>query len=235
MPNKKGKLLRKCLRYVDSAFLKYPTRLRWVAFDADKFEQLLTRFSELNESMKSNLALEKIYQFEKRHETTQLEVVRLYKRFDELSDISRSCHCLRLDHDLGRSWRDSNEKLLERLARLKALNITVNKGDLPFENDVAAQAELRVPLPDDLKLIASQLKLQGNPKEDNYQRVSGTFNDITVWVEWKSYSIESTVSECSFIENRIARLTTLLLKSPETTEKLHLPAALGYVHDPTLS
>ncbi|KAI0845350.1 prion-inhibition and propagation-domain-containing protein [Daldinia vernicosa] len=233
--HKKGELLRKCLRYAESASIRYTRRLRWVLFDADKFEQLLTRFSELNKSMQSHLLLEKIRQFQQLQEATQIEIVQRPEKVDELSDIIRSCRCLRQDDDSGRSWRDSNEKLLERLARLKALNIMVDKGDSSCENDMTAQAGLKVPLPDDLKLITSQLKLQDDPKKDNYQRVSGKFNDITVWVEWKSYDEEIPVSECRSIEIRIARLVTLLLKSPENPEKLHLPAALGYVHDPTFA
>ncbi|KAI1463536.1 prion-inhibition and propagation-domain-containing protein [Daldinia caldariorum] len=217
-------------------FSKLPTRLRWVVSDADRFERLLARFIALNKSLDFILKPDQRSQFLQFQEITQLEFVRLHDKVDQILEFERSRHRLPSGHGSGGSSQGSNEnsyRLLERLTRFKALNMSVIDDGVSYENDAAAQPLLRVPLSDDLKLSLSAVKLQDNQKEDKSQRVSGTFNDAAVWIEWKCYDEDISEFYCRFIENRIERLATLLLKNPENPEKLHLPAALGYVHDPS--
>ncbi|KAF3066386.1 hypothetical protein GL218_09150 [Daldinia childiae] len=184
--------------------------------------------------MHFSLELEQRRQYIQLQETTQVQVLRAHDKLDQVIELIRSLY-LPLRHGPEGLRQDSDENMfngLERLARFKALSITVAGGDLSCENGIAAQVGVRVPLLDGLKLAVSQLKFLGNQEENDSQRVLGTFDATSVWIEWKNYDPESTTLACRFIENRIARLTALLLKNPENPERLQLPASLGYVHDP---
>ncbi|KAI1802549.1 prion-inhibition and propagation-domain-containing protein [Daldinia bambusicola] len=230
-----GKVLRRCLQYAGGVFSKFSTRLRWVVSDAARFEKLVIRFIDLNRSLYLVLNPEQRDQFLWQQDRTQVEVLRRRNNVDQIPELWRSCRCLPSDRNSGRSSQGPNKislRVLETLARFKAINTLTTDDGLPYESDAAAQGLLGVSRSDDLKLSLSEVELQDNQKEDKSQRVSGTFNGDAVWIEWKCYDVESSDSYCRFIERRIEHLTTLLLKNPDNPEKLHLPAARGYVHDP---
>ncbi|KAI1656055.1 hypothetical protein F4813DRAFT_365171 [Daldinia decipiens] len=123
MMGRKEKLRRKTIEYADT-LLKYPTRLRWVVFDATKFEKLLARFSELNNSMHSNLELEQRREHFQLQEATQLQALQVHDKLDQVVDLVRSLR-LHVDHGQGVLERDSNGKTtfnnLKQLARFKAI------------------------------------------------------------------------------------------------------------------
>ncbi|KAI1135466.1 prion-inhibition and propagation-domain-containing protein [Hypoxylon sp. FL0543] len=227
-------LRQKSLQYADT-FMKCPARLRWAVFDGTKFEQLIARFAELNNSMHFSLELEQRRRHFQLQEATQMQVLQVHDKLDQVFELIQSLRLPPLHSSQKASPESSSREPfdnLERLARFKALSMTVGHGD-SYEVDAGHRIGLEVPSPRSLELPIAHLELGRNQRQQDVQRVAGTYKETPVWVEWKYYDERRTtlVHEC--IEDRIARLATLLRKNPEKPEELRLPAAVGYVHDPT--
>ncbi|KAI1207427.1 prion-inhibition and propagation-domain-containing protein [Annulohypoxylon truncatum] len=232
-PSKRDKLREKSLRYAD-AVLKCPIGLRWAVFDAAKFEQLLARFSELNNSMHLSLELDQRRHYMRLQETSHIQILQVHDKLDQIVELIQSLrlspHC-----DLTSSSQGLDQGVpntLERLARFKALSMAASRGELPCEDDVMVQVGLEIPSPGDLELLLSQIELHGGQRQHGNQRVTGKYGDTPIWVEWKGYDENTTTLEYRSVGNRITRLAALLLKHPDTPQELRLPTSLGYVHDP---
>ncbi|KAI1441661.1 prion-inhibition and propagation-domain-containing protein [Annulohypoxylon stygium] len=231
---KRETLRQRSLKYAD-AVLKCPIGLRWAVFDAAKFEQLLSRFSELNNSMHFSLELDQRRKHMELQETSHMQILQAHNKLDQIVNLIRSIslcsHC-----DPGTLSLDSCEgapSTLECLARFKALSMTAgHEEDLSHEKEAMAQIELEIPSPGSLELLLSQIELYGCQREHGTGRVIGRYGDTPIWVEWKGYDESSTTLAYRCVENRITRLAALLLKSPDTPRELMLPTSLGYIHDP---
>ncbi|KAI1458532.1 prion-inhibition and propagation-domain-containing protein [Annulohypoxylon moriforme] len=233
-PEKRESLRQKSLRYAD-AVLKCPKGLRWAAFDAAKFEQLLARFSELNNSMHFYLESDQRRQHIELQERTHIQILQVHDKLDQIVDLVRS---LRLSPrcDSGVSFQDSDEivpSTLERLARFKALSMAASNECLPCEKDDIVRIGLEIPLSRDLELPLSQIELYGGRGQHDTQKITGEYGGTPVWIEWKGYDESNTTLAYRCVENRITRLAALLLKNPDTPRELMLPTSLGYIHDPT--
>ncbi|KAI0880959.1 prion-inhibition and propagation-domain-containing protein [Annulohypoxylon maeteangense] len=227
-------LRQKALKYADTV-LKCPIGLRWAVFDAAKFEQLLARFSELNNSMHFSLELGQRLHHIELQERSHMQILQVHEKLDQVVELVRSLHLL--PHcNSGASSQGSDEGVhstLERLARFKALSMTVGLQDLPCEEDTIVQIGLEVPSPGDLELLLSQVELYEDQKQLGIHRVMGKYGGTPIWVEWKGYDKSSTTLAYRCVETRIIRLAALLLKNPDTPRKLRLPTSLGYIHDPS--
>ncbi|KAI1090516.1 prion-inhibition and propagation-domain-containing protein [Rostrohypoxylon terebratum] len=228
-------LRQRSLKYAD-AVLKCPIGLRWAVFDAAKFEQLLSRFSELNDSMHFSLELDQRRQYMELQETSHMQILQAHNKLDQIVELIRSISLS--SHDGPRALpQDSCESApstLERLARFKALSLTADhEEDFSCEEEEMAQIKLEIPLPGSLELLLSQIELYRCPKQHSTGRVIGRYGGAPIWVEWKGYDESSTTLAYRCVENRITRLAALLLKNPDTPQELRLPASLGYIHDPS--
>ncbi|KAI1385244.1 prion-inhibition and propagation-domain-containing protein [Hypoxylon trugodes] len=226
-------LRQKALRYADIV-LKCPTMLRWAMFDATKFEQLLAKLTELNNSMHFSLEFKQRCRYLQFQETTQLQFLHLFTKLDQVVELLRS---LRLppQNSLDGSQADSDDgvlKTLGQLARFKALYISVDDDNLPSEENITARIGLQISSPGSLKLSLSHLKFREDQEEQKAQRVAGTYDNALVWVEWKDYGEWNTTLAYSYVEDRVARLAALFLDNPDKPRGLRLPTAHGYVHDP---
>ncbi|KAI0381133.1 prion-inhibition and propagation-domain-containing protein [Hypomontagnella monticulosa] len=223
------KLRLRCLKYADTV-LQCPTRLRWAVFDAAKLEQLLMKLSELNSSLHFNLELAQKQRHIQLQEATHMQILKVHNRLDQVAGLIQSLHlCPRGDPGGSSSNLNSDGfDNLERLARFKALSISVGDGGSAYDSNIGTQVGLAVPPPENLILSISQLEFR---EDDRALRVCGTYDSKAVWVEWKSYDDVDTVLAYHCIKDRIERLTTLLANNASKPEELRLPDALGYIDD----
>ncbi|OTA95991.1 hypothetical protein M434DRAFT_393285 [Hypoxylon sp. CO27-5] len=233
-PSKRETLRQACLQFADKC-LECPMRLRWATFDATKFEQLLARFSDLNNLMHSNLEFAQRCQYIQVQEDMYIRVLQSCHKLDQVIELIQS---LRLPTDHipgGSSWgsNDNTFSALGGLARFMALNMTVGEEAFSHDKDTVARMALEAPSRESVELAVLELNTQAKENEKDIQRAAGTYNSTAVWVEWKYYDNFNATLTLDYVKDRIARLAVLLHKKSEKPQELRLPAALGYVHDPS--
>ena len=200
-------------------------RLRWVAFDKVAFEQLLCRFSALNDSMTGLLDARLQAEIHQAVNDTNRGVLMLHH---QIADIQRLVLALDVKIDTSRTTmttytalngkitpRPPPLELLKQLAQFKAFNevIEPSRRQAPYGQNITDHLNLRQK---DLKIDRSRLsnngdgisdeQLYGHRTEAVYTAPDGS--NHRVWIEWRDYDIHGLGRKHT--TERIKRLAALL-------------------------
>lgn len=241
-PRTKTSLESKALVYVEKV-RRYPKRIRWVAFDRERFETLLAQLSALNDAMTSLLDAQQQFTLHQAQTRTSMQVLELNDKIDHLLQIFEAgqmqLSTAQFADDLRRlrlepspsvsSLKQQDGEVLAELARFKALKIAMSphEGSSVFDSG-------RPGMRPAVSLVASECKvLRSSPATytADIERSDGLHGNEAVWMEWKYYDpILHPGQPDPNTERRISILADLL-SNPQKPAIFHTPACVGYFND----
>lgn len=222
-------------------------RLRWAAFDKDAFEDLLRRFSTLNDNMTDILDARLQTEIHRTTQDTNRGVLQLHKDLSSLHrlvmalDIKMQAHVYPVPAipQYAPANDASGLRLLAQLAKFKAFNESLeNEGSAPWDDATALVLSLGHPDAEkaNTKIDRSDISLEAVESgtipsairsEASYRRNG----DVSrrVWIEWKDYDYQmpGSPSPPPLIVDRVQRLASLLHHRPKP-EAFRVPHCLGY-------
>jgi Prion-inhibition and propagation len=221
-------------------------RLRWAAFDKVAFEDLLRRFSTLNDNMTDILDFSLQREILRTTQDTNRGVLQLHKDLSSLHqlvmalDIKMQAHVYPVPAipQYAPASDASGLRLLAQLAKFKAFNQSLeNDGSTPWDNATAVvlslghpdaeKANTRIDRSDIiLEPVLSGTASSAIRSEAMYRRAE---NIERVWIEWKEFAdhIPGTPSPAL---DRVQRLASLLHHKPKP-DAFRVPHCLGYFCD----
>ncbi|TVY81748.1 hypothetical protein LSUE1_G002820 [Lachnellula suecica] len=222
-------------------------RLIWAAFDKDAFENLLQRFSTLNDNMTDILDFRLQTEIHRTTQDTNRGVLQLHKDLTSLHrlvkalDIKMQAHTFPVQEIP--QYSPANDaaglRLLAQLAKFKAFNESLDtEGPAPWDKATAMVLQLGQPDAEKANTKIERSRIHLNPKTSaadvTAARCEATFeNDAgekqRVWIEWKEYDYQKpgSLSPPPLIVDRVQKLASLLHHSPKP-EAFRVPHCLGY-------
>ncbi|KAL6903075.1 prion-inhibition and propagation domain-containing protein [Trichoderma evansii] len=224
-------------------------RFKWVSFDKEGFEQLLAKFTLLNDSMMN--ILDHSLQIEIRHtvQDTNRGVLLLHHKIADLSHLVlalkdqleiRNLPGAPSRTRLSNIEREANVaelKQLSRLAKFKAFNETIDpKSDTPALIDDAVASFLELAKPGEKYLVQLPkylIELDPSTDESEDPRCEAILKTAEgkkkVWIEWKDYDNAGNAGSLSKAEivDRVRKLACLLNHSPKP-EAFRTPHCIGF-------
>lgn len=227
---------------------RYPARLRWAAFDADKFSKLLADLTALNDNMMYFLESDQKRVAYQLQQASFMRILQVSDKVDQLVGLvsslevssrtsSQTTSATPSESPLGLALvaRRSQEQRLVQLARFKALSVAVEQNP-----DDPRAVSLRQSTTENLEIHADELfglePTAASPNEPAplEARRWYTYRNTGVWVEWKSYIAQGFDSlPPEYVEDRVRKLAALL-HNEEKPAEFRVPDCLGYVHQPEL-
>lgn len=223
-------------------------RFKWVSFDKEGFEQLLSKFTLLNDSMMN--ILDHSLQVEIRHtvQDTNRGVLLLHHKIADLSHLVLALKAqLEVRHvgapartHMSNAEREASVaelRQLSRLAKFKAFNETIDpKSDAPAAVDDAVAAFLGLARPGEQRLVQMPKYLvEFDPAVDDSEapRCEAVLKTAEgkkkVWIEWKDYDTAGNpgcLSKADIVD-RVRKLACLLNHSPKP-EAFRTPHCIGF-------
>lgn len=208
-----GSFLRKLMK---EKYSKGKERLKWVSIDKPAFEDLLRRFSTLNDNMTGILDARLQTEIHNTVNDTHRGVLLLHH---QISDLQRLV--LALDVKIDTAQANSNLRqtspfeLLRQLAQFKAFNEIVDPSTFqgPYDQAIAKKLNLEEK---DLKIYRLSLSNRGDGlleysrstsrTEAEYKGLDGSTK--RVWIEWRNYDRQE--SSRRHITERVKTLAALL-------------------------
>ncbi|KAL6871981.1 prion-inhibition and propagation domain-containing protein [Trichoderma novae-zelandiae] len=248
MSERKRLFLKKAMMHLKEKSQEGLKRLKWVSFDKEGFEHLLSKFTLLNDSMMN--ILDHSLQVEIRHtvQDTNRGVLLLHHKIADLSHLVLALKAQLEVRDVGaptrlRMSRVEREasvaelKQLSRLAKFKAFNETIDpKSDAPAAIDDAVAAFLELAQPGDARAVQVPkylLELDSNVDDSEDPRCEAVMKTAEgkrkVWIEWKDYDTAGDpgcLSKADIVD-RVRKLACLLNHSPKP-EAFRTPHCLGF-------
>jgi hypothetical protein len=225
-----------------------PKRLRWAAWDQDKFKGLVDRLKELNDCLLDLVDNSVKMEIFLKTKETNISFLELHNKMDDLRQIflalshhspSSAPHIplgLRINQGLSSVQQEEENKELLDLTRFKALNQSIEHGTL----DVHVATELQLQQPGeqmrDSKLDRADIKLEEAELDDSQSyeglRCEAFYRSQPVWIEWKEYQPIDFASPKP-APNILARVQKLaaLLRKDENPIAFRVPHCLGYFDD----
>lgn len=214
-------------------------RLRWAAFDKDAFEELLRRFSMLNDNMTDILDTRLQREIHRTTQDTNRGVLQLHKDLSSLHqlvmalDIRMQAHVYPVpsapQYNLANDA--SGLQLLAQLAKFKAFNESLENDGSALWDDSTALVSEKANIKIDRSDIVLESVLSGMASCAIRSEALYRKGDIVerVWIEWKEYSnqMPGSPSPAPIIIDRVQRLASLLHHRPKP-EAFRVPHCLGY-------
>lgn len=251
-PHDEASLESKALKFIQN-LQKYPSRVRWAAFDREKFEKLLAQLVPLNDFMKSLLDSDQQAILYQEQMQTSMQILQLNNKVDHLLQIVQaasiplnfdkialpeklqalqiSVHSRALLNPSDKLEGSQQENSLAKLARFKA---TIHSDLLDDKFTVAFSFSNSTPETISLRLdpkTCTVLRSKSTGLSREVERSEGLYDGEPVWIEWKYYEPIFEPGRCaSYIEQRITKLASLL-RDKEKPEGFHTPSCLGYFND----
>jgi hypothetical protein len=220
-------------------------RLLWAAFDKAAFEDLLQRFSTLNDNMTDILDARLQTEIHRTTQDTNRGVLQLHKDISSLQmlvqalDIKMSSPRYQVAILPQYASNASGLHLLSQLAKFKAFNESIeSQGTDPWDDATALALQLGRPDIEkaNTRIDRSRIILTTSDVADEstsvrceavYVKADGTKQNI--WVEWKGYEYEKgkALSPPPEIIDRVQKLAALLGHTPKP-DAFRVPRCLGY-------
>jgi hypothetical protein len=219
-------------------------RLRWAAFDKDAFEELLRRFSTLNDNMTDILDARLQTEIHRTTQDTNRGVLQLHKDLSSLHrlvmalDIKMQAHAYPgpAIPEYAPANDASGLRLLAQLAKFKAFNESLENEGSPWDDATALVLSLGHPDAEKANTRINRSDIMLEPvksgsdsstiRSEAIYRQNGTQH---VWIEWKDYDYQlpGSPSPPPLIVDRVQRLASLLHHNPKP-EAFRVPHCLGY-------
>lgn len=221
-------------------------RLKWAAFDKESFEELLQRFSTLNDNMTDILDARLQTEIHRTTQDTNRGVLQLHK---DLASLHRLVQALDIKMQ-SRAYPvpaipqyapasdAAGLRLLAQLAKFKAFNESLDtEGPAPWNEATAMVLQLGQPETEkaNTKIDRSCITFDPQPAGEDITaiRCEATYtrygHSQRVWIEWKEYDYQKpgSLSPPPLIIDRVSKLASLLHHSPKP-EAFRVPHCLGY-------
>ncbi|KOS19452.1 hypothetical protein ESCO_001252 [Escovopsis weberi] len=253
MPEKKGRFIKRAMESLKAKSHDGLRRFRWVTVDKEAFEELLSKFTLLNDAM-TNI-LDHSLQVEIRHtvQDTNRGVLLLHHKIADLSHLVLALKSqLHLKGPLAPTHmskveREANAadlRQLSRLAKFKAFNETIDPKSGPssavVDDAVAAflgldtsSQQRNVRVPKYLIELDPDVDESDAPRCEAVMKVAAAetrgLEKRKVWIEWKDYDNAGSPGCLSKqdIVDRVRKLASLLNHSPKP-EAFRTPHCLGF-------
>jgi hypothetical protein len=222
-------------------------RLMWATFDKDAFENLLQRFSNLNDNMTDILDFRLQTEIHRTTQDTNRGVLQLHK---DLASLHRLVKALDIKMQARAypvqeipQYAPANDaaglRLLAQLAKFKAFNESLDtEGPAPWDEATAILLQLGQPDAEKANTKIERSRIHLNPETSSTDltaaRCEAIFEDDNsakqrVWIEWKEYDYQKpgSLSPPRAIVERVQKLASLLHHSPKP-EAFRVPHCLGY-------
>lgn len=213
-------------------------RLRWISFDKEAFERLLSKFSVLNDNMTG--MLDRSLQLEIRHTVsdTNRGVLLLHEK---VADIGHLVMALRSELKmqspgptrLNQKVAAESLRQFSRLAQFKAFNENIDIGTtgLRFIDEAAANFIHVSKSQEKPNLRLPRHKITSEGEDSRCMAYLETAEGKKqVWIEWKEYNetlpLPGSLSKADVV-NRVHKLAALLNHSPKP-ESFCTPHCLGF-------
>lgn len=219
-------------------------RLLWASFDKAAFEDLLQRFSTLNDNMTDILDARLQTEIHRTTQDTNRGVLQLHK---DISSLQRLVQALDIKMSSSRyqvailpqyASNASGLQLLSQLAKFKAFNESIESQSTGPWDDATAMA-LQLGRPDiekaNTRIDRSRIILTTSDVADEtsvrceavYLKDDGAKQNI--WIEWKEYEYGKGKAQSPPPEiiDRVQKLAALLGHSPKP-DAFRVPRCLGY-------
>ncbi|KAH8816312.1 prion-inhibition and propagation-domain-containing protein [Xylogone sp. PMI_703] len=250
LPEKRRNFIMKAMRAIKSDHLSEGRRrLLWAAFDKEAFEDLLQRFTILNDSMTNILDLRLQTEIHRTTEDTHRGVLQLHKDLKSLQQLVLALNIKvqargsssTAGHQLSSVDDASGLNLLAQLAKFKAFNEAMETHKSSPWNEAAAMV-LQLNRPEaemaDTKIDRASIVLRSDTAGHDREsiRCEGTYThngrEQSVWIEWKEYEYprRDAPSPPPMIIDRVQKLAALLRHEPKP-EAFRVPHCLGYFDD----
>jgi len=253
LPEGRRKFIKKAMQALKSSTRESQRRLRWAAFDKKAFEDLLQKFSGLNDSITSILDIK--LQTEIHHSIldTNRGVLQLHHDIASLHQLVRALDFKTQNHGypIIAASRftylenlDSNGfQLLAELAKFKAFSQSLQPegSEHPWDESTSMYLELDTPNTEkrNTKIERSRIRLERQLLMEDaepirceaiYKRPDGV--EQKVWIEWKEqdWQMPGNSSLSPVIESRVQKLIALLHHTPKP-QAFRVPHCLGYFDD----
>jgi serine/threonine protein kinase len=217
-------------------------RLLWAAFDKVGFEDLLQRFSTLNDNMTDILDARLQTEIHRTTQDTNRGVLQLHNDIYSLQRLVQALHIKMSSrtYEVAILPQYANNasglQLLAQLAKFKAFNESMDSGKTdPWDEATAMVLELGRPDVEkaSTRIDRSSILLKSQQAaaemavrcEAIYIRGDGTKQNV--WIEWKEYEKLGAPSPPPEIIDRIQKLAALLRHSPKPAA-FRVPHCLGY-------
>ena len=239
-PDAKSLLEKRALRCVE-AMRRFPVRIRWAAFDRERFETSLAQLGALNDAMTSLLDSQQQLTLHQAQTRTSIQILQLNNKVDHLlqifqassiqlsaTQLSEGLRWLQSGPSLAKSESEQERAALAILARFKALNISIFSDPSDGISPNNSSTHEGTPLdPESCRILRSSPATYTTEIE----RSDGLYDGNLVWIEWKYYDpVLQTGQPDSCTQTRIANLSTLL-GAPERPAQFHTPPCIGYFND----
>ncbi|KAI9808065.1 MAG: hypothetical protein M1827_007530 [Pycnora praestabilis] len=213
---------------------RLPRRLQWVAIDAQKFEALLKRLTELNGFMEGLMDDHKQEALHHAQHETHLEVLQLNTRMEDLTQLIKAMTIgaviesarVITTNGLNRSNTSLREKEHEKQSLLSLAKFK------EYQTQIEAEPSQKSDAVETTKLDRRLIKIISNPAEMSDRRAEALYDGKTVWIEWKEYetSYGPEPSPDPVIVHRVKQLAALLGNTDKPKE-FRAPHCLGYFDD----
>ncbi len=191
----------------------------------------MSQLAELNKLMLDFLDTEAKRRHHELQQITYLQVVETNNKLENLIEVVA---CLGRKGDLaaGRTSPDGSHHNMATLARFKARALAAL--DPEGASKVAVPVGLQAEMAHKLDFSAwHPLPGRSDDTKGREQRVVGLYGGAQVWMETRYY--DGPLAHQPWIEQRIARLCTLLQDANKPHDMFNVPLCHGYLHDPERS
>ena len=250
LPEPRRKFIVKAMKALSSGkdnVVEGKRRLMWAAFNKEAFEDLLQRFSTLNDNMTDILDARLQTEIHRTTQDTNRGVLQLHK---DIVSLQRLVMALDIKMQTRSypvpaipQYAPANDaaglRLLAQLAKFKAFNESMEtEGKAPWDDATAMVLQLGQPDAEKASMKIDASKIVLNPQtsatdlhavrcEAFYQPREGMKQ--RVWIEWKEYDYPKPGAQSPppLIVDRVQKLAALLHHSPKP-EAFRVPHCLGY-------
>ena len=221
-------------------------RLLWAMFDKEGFENLLQKFSTLNDNMTDILDARLQSEIHRTTQDTNRGVLQLHKDLTSLRRLVQALDIKMQTHTYPAPatppYAPENDaaglRILAQLAKFKAFNESLeNEGRAPWDDATAMALQLGKPGAEKAgtRIDRSSISLDTSISSADLSVIrceaDYTRNGVTqrVWIEWKDYDyqIPGLPSPPAQIIDRVEKLASLLHHFPKP-EAFRVPHCLGY-------
>lgn len=215
------------------------TRLRWVSFDKEAFEKLLSKFSVLNDNMTSMLDRSLQLEIGQTVSDTNRGVLLLHEKVEDIGHLVMALRSELKMQQPGPARMDRRAaaealKQFSQLAQFKAFNENVDIGTagLRFIDEAAASfihSSAQSQGKRNLRLPRRMITSEGEASRC-MAYLDTAVGRKQVWIEWKEYNeglpIPGSLSKADVV-SRVHKLAALLNHSPKP-ESFCTPHCLGF-------
>jgi serine/threonine protein kinase len=243
---KRRKFIDKAIQAFKAGSKEGSKRLRWAAFDQSDFEQLLQRFSSLNDSITALLDMRLQDEIYSATQDTNRAVLQMHHDLADLTSLVKATLILTMEKQgvnvpISKSLRVKQKdnvtglELLAQLARFKAFNEFIETDSsldeatvelLKLGNPGAEKVAMEI----DRSCISFVFPQSGQTQETRCEAVYNPPKESAqrVWIEWKDYNYTPGDSRpAPLIIERAQKLAALLHHRPKP-KHFRVPHCLGY-------